>query len=236
MTVCSKREDKGSFWFCWAQLHVWRWENPVREFLFVLTVDFLFIRFLLKFRPETLLLSFQSLKFQVLLSWVLVRMTLASRLSYSFECSLTFCMTAVIFPSHLLKHSLTLGCSPNMQTVSPSAWRLLLPPSVSLLIHPGLFSLYLVLYVGGLSPSLLLSQALFYYTYVNTFIFHSKKASGSGEMVDKAHTRGYKWGILCISSFPLTLYNLIPHNKCLLSTYPGLEMLCPIQRIYYIAE
>ena len=40
----------------------------MREFLFVLTVDFLFIRFLLKFRPETLLLSFQSLKFQVLLS------------------------------------------------------------------------------------------------------------------------------------------------------------------------
>ena len=103
-------------------------------------------------------------------------MTLASRLSYSFEGSLAFCMIAVIFPSHLLKHSLTLGCSPHMQTVSPSAWRLLLPPSASLLMHPGFFSLHLVLYVGGLSPSLLLSQALFYYTYVNTFIFHSKKA------------------------------------------------------------
>lgn len=119
-------------------------------------------------------------------------MALASRLSYSFEGSLTFCMIAVIFPSHLLKHSLTLGSSPNLQTVSPSAWRLLLTPLVSLLIHPGVFSLYLVLYVGGLSPSLLLSQALFYYTctYVNTFIFHSKKASGRGEMVDKAHTLG----------------------------------------------
>ena len=131
-----------------------------------------------------------------------MRMTLASRLSYSFEGSLAFCMIAVIFPSHLLKHSLTLGCSSNMQTVSPSAWRLLLPPSASLLMHPGFFSLHLVLYVGGLSPSLLLSQALFYYTYVNTFIFHSKKASGRGEMVDKAHTQGVQMRDIMHLIFP----------------------------------
>ena len=86
-----------------------------------------------------------------------------------------------------------------------------------------IFSLNLVLYVGELSPSLLQSQALFYYTctYVNTFIFYSKKASGRGEMIDKAHTLGrYEWGSIIHLIFPShSLLWILPSSS---SSFPQL--------------
>lgn len=104
-----------------------------------------------------------------------------------------------------------LSPSPNFQAVSPSAQRSVLPPLVSLLIHSPLFSLYLVLRVVGLSPSLFWSQALFYYkcTYSSTFIFHSKKVWGKW-LIKPTLWGKCDWRVLYILSFPLTLFYLIP--------------------------